>query len=321
MGEFKAAFRVAREAGDQVEIECPGGNRPSQLLIDKMDSLHKEEMRVSEEDVQKLGAPFDTRNEGLDAFIYPARGCGSGIVIIYSFESNALVEAKQLVTARLGLGKVSMRSSKALVSSSKPNRLSDTEMVFAEPGADKQMDLINQDKALCAARKPRGRLHAKSVVSVAPLNLTTASGMIVSVSKGHITQLHVDAIVNNANEKLENRGGLCYVIAKTAGSSLEQECKEYVCKNGLLTVSEVVPTSGGNLPCKSVLHAVGPRWKHYEDKALCEKVLGETVYNCLTKAHEMNITSIGIPIVSPGGHNIICNLVDFSGSNIDLFVV
>jgi O-acetyl-ADP-ribose deacetylase (regulator of RNase III) len=152
------------------------------------------------------------------------------------------------------------------------------------------------------------------------MDFPTKSGIKASVYKTDITRLPVEAIVNAANESLLHGGGVAYAISRAAGYEFDVESREYVVKNGPLKVSEVVATTAGNLPCKKVLHAVGPRWADYKDKGLCEKVLADTVYNCLMKADSMDFTSLGIPSISSGITGFLslcqyCTLTLFSASD------
>ena len=135
---------------------------------------------------------------------------------------------------------------------------------------------------------------------MATKEFTTKSGIKVMVYKTDITKLPVDAIVNAANEHLAHGGGVAYAIAKAAGFSLEDEGQDYIQRNGPLKVREVVATTGGSLPCEKVLHAVGPRWSDYKDKAQCQEHLVDTVYNCLHKADSMQLASLAIPSISSG---------------------
>ena len=130
----------------------------------------------------------------------------------------------------------------------------------------------------------------------------TKSGLKVYVYKAHITQLPVDAIAHAANEQLSDGWGVAYAIARTAGYSLKNEGDDYIRRHGPLKVTEVAVTTGGSLPCKKVLHAVGPRWSDYTDKAECRQHLVDTVYNCLLKADSLGFTSVALPSISSGKH-------------------
>ena len=120
--------------------------------------------------------------------------------------------------------------------------------------------------------------------------------------KTDITKLPVDAIVNAANEHLSHGGGVAYAIARAAGFSLEYEGEDYIRRHGPLKVTEVAVTTGGSLPCKKVLHAVGPRWLDYTDKGQCRQHLVDTVFNCLLKADGLGFASVALPSISSGKH-------------------
>ena len=130
----------------------------------------------------------------------------------------------------------------------------------------------------------------------------TKSGIKVHVYKADLTTLMVDAIVNTANEQLSHGGGVAYAIARAAGYSLKMEGDDYIRRHGPLKVTEVVVTTGGSLPCKKVLHAVGPRWSDYTDKAECRQRLVDTIYKCLLKADSLGFTSVALPSMSSGKH-------------------
>jgi len=83
---------------------------------------------------------------------------------------------------------------------------------------------------------------------------------------------------------------------------MEDECQDYIRRHGPLKVTDVAVTTGGSLPCKKVLHAVGPRWSDYTDKAECRQHLVDTVYECLLTADNLGFTSVALPSISSGKH-------------------
>ena len=78
-----------------------------------------------------------------------------------------------------------------------------------------------------------------------------------------ITKMHVDIIVNAANGGLMHVGGVAQAIAKAAGRALETDCNNRVMKKGPLKVTENYISKAGHLPCKGIMHAVGPDQNKY----------------------------------------------------------
>ena len=78
----------------------------------------------------------------------------------------------------------------------------------------------------------------------------------ISVIKGDITTLDVDAIINSANRSLLGGGGVDRAIHRAAGRELLAECIE-LCG---CPVGESRLTKGYALPARHVIHTVGPVW-------------------------------------------------------------
>ena len=73
--------------------------------------------------------------------------------------------------------------------------------------------------------------------------------------KGDITERDVDVIVNAANSYLKHGGGVAAAIVRKGGAIIQEESD----KIGFVPVGSAVITSAGKLPCKAVIHTVGPR--------------------------------------------------------------
>ena len=80
----------------------------------------------------------------------------------------------------------------------------------------------------------------------------------LTLRQADITTLEVDAIVNAANSALAGGGGVDGAIHRAGGADIMRELRERYaeCPTG-----SAVITGGGLLPAKSVIHAVGPRWR------------------------------------------------------------
>ncbi|KAJ8410633.1 hypothetical protein AAFF_G00195370 [Aldrovandia affinis] len=131
-------------------------------------------------------------------------------------------------------------------------------------------------------------------------------GLEISVWKDNLTTHHVDAVVNAANEKLIHGAGLAGALSRAGGPLVQQMSDQIINHKGKVPTGEAVITPAGNLPCKAIIHAVGPElWTHPSNKEVEEAshLLKSAVKSILTLAEEEHYQSVAIPALSSGLFN------------------
>ncbi len=120
--------------------------------------------------------------------------------------------------------------------------------------------------------------------------------MPLTIVRQDITKMHVDAIVNAANTRLEMGGGVCGSIFRAAGEDkLTVSCK----KLSPIHTGEAVITPGFNLPAKFIIHAAGPVYSQLQAEK-CEEQLKSAYMRSLILAYENGCESIAFPLISSG---------------------
>ena len=127
---------------------------------------------------------------------------------------------------------------------------------------------------------------------IAEINLNN-NNKIIRLVKGDITEREVDAIVNAANSYLRHGGGgVAAVIVRKGGAIIQQESN----KIGFVPVGFAAITTAGKLPCKAIIHAVGPRMGEGDE----DNKLRKAVRSSLILASEKGYVSISMPAISSG---------------------
>lgn len=125
---------------------------------------------------------------------------------------------------------------------------------------------------------------------------TLPTGQILQIVQGDITIETTDAIVNAANEHLQHGGGVAWAIVQRGGEVIQQESDAWIRKHGPVPYSHPAWTSGGLLPAKYVIHAVGPVWGDGNE----DGKLSAAVHGSLEVADELKLSSISLPAISTG---------------------
>lgn len=121
-------------------------------------------------------------------------------------------------------------------------------------------------------------------------------GRKISLHQGDLTRESVDAIVNAANSYLMHGGGVAGAIVRSGGEEIQQESGRIVSRQGPVPVGSAVITGAGRLPCKSVIHAVGPQWGEGEEDAK----LRSAIRTSLDLSAAQSYATVAFPAISSG---------------------
>lgn len=119
--------------------------------------------------------------------------------------------------------------------------------------------------------------------------------MPFSIVRNDIAHVRADVLVNAANERLAAGGGVCGAIFEGAGASrMAAACA----RTGRCPTGSAVTTPGFDLPCRWVVHAVGPIWRggtHGE-----RELLRSCYRSVFAEVERLGADSVAFPLISAG---------------------
>jgi O-acetyl-ADP-ribose deacetylase (regulator of RNase III) len=114
----------------------------------------------------------------------------------------------------------------------------------------------------------------------------------IRISRGDLTEVDADAIVNAANTELILGGGVAGAIRNKGGPAIQEECSRI----GAIALGEAAITNGGKLKARYVIHAASMRL----GESTSEENLRAATRNALRRADENSLKSIAFPAIGTG---------------------
>lgn len=126
-------------------------------------------------------------------------------------------------------------------------------------------------------------------------------GLELSVWWDDLTRHAVDVVVNAANGDLIHAGGLARALVNAGGPEIQEESRRFISQFGKIPTGKIAITNAGRLPCRFIIHAVGPQWTATDCDA-CIYKLQEAIVNILDYATFASpyIKTLAIPALSSG---------------------
>jgi O-acetyl-ADP-ribose deacetylase (regulator of RNase III) len=151
----------------------------------------------------------------------------------------------------------------------------------------------------CSERKynqPQNTRRKREAMNTVLREFQLPGGGCIQIVQGDLTQESVDAIVNAANACLQHGGGVAGAILRRGGPEIQAESNAWVQQHGPVTHEQPAYTGAGRLPCRYVIHAVGPVWGEGDE----DQKLAKAVGGSLALAESLELKSLALPAISTG---------------------
>jgi len=122
----------------------------------------------------------------------------------------------------------------------------------------------------------------------------------LAITRGDITKIPADAIVNAANSALVGGGGVDGAIHRAGGPAIMAELRERYGPHRHCPTGSAVVTGAGNLPARWVIHAVGPIWRG--GRAGEPELLAAAYRTSCELASGLGARTITFPAISTGAY-------------------
>nr|XP_011720412.1 poly [ADP-ribose] polymerase 15 isoform X3 [Macaca nemestrina] len=149
-------------------------------------------------------------------------------------------------------------------------------------------------------RMSRDEFSKKDCLSIRNVvaSIQTKEGLNLKLISGDVLYIWADVIVNTVPMNLQLGGGpLSRAFLQKAGPMLQKQLDDSR-RETEEKVGNVFMTSGCNLDCKAVLHAVAPDWNNGAGTSW--QIMANIVKKCLTTVEVLSFSSITFPMIGTG---------------------
>ena len=139
-----------------------------------------------------------------------------------------------------------------------------------------------------------------TTLSTQPVEVAV-NGKLIRLQKGDLTALPVDAVVFYARQDLQLGSGFGGAIQSRGGTAIKAELD----KIGSVEMGGAVITSAGNMHCRHIIHACGPKFRESDT----EKKLRKCMQSALEQASAARLKTVAFPPMGAGFYSIPLDLV------------